>query len=180
VSAASEEAPVRIRGSVPADSRSIEALYPLAFPDEDLLQLVRILLLKPAITISLVAVEDSRISGNIIFTRCALNGGRDRAALLAPLAVAPDRQKQGIGSALVHAGLERLKGLGIQAVYVLGDPAYYGRFGFSPERSVKTPYPIPAKWADAWQSQRFGVAAEPLSGTLHLPDFWLDPALWAP
>jgi putative acetyltransferase len=173
-------APVRIRESVPADSTAIESLYPLAFPDEDLLPLVRNLLQDAVDTLSLVAVIDSRVAGNIIFTRCRLEGGTCLAALLAPLAVAPDQQKQGIGSALVRAGLARLRQEGIEAVYVLGDPAYYGRFGFLPERSVRTPCPIPPEWAGAWQSQRLRDAAEPSSGTLRVPDVWLDPALWSP
>lgn len=173
-------APVRIRESIPDDSTAIASLYPLAFPDEVLLPLVRNLLEDAVDALSLVAVIDSRIAGNIIFTRCCLDGGTLRAALLAPLAVAPDQQAQGIGSALVRAGLERLREEGIEAVYVLGDPAYYGRFGFSPEDSVRTPCPIPPEWADAWQSQRLRDAPEPSSGTLQVPDVWLDPALWSP
>lgn len=177
---APDKAPVTIRESVPADARAIESLYPLAFPDENLLPLVRKLLLDPMGTLSLVAVVGSEIAGNVIFTPCSLDDGKTRAALLAPLAVAPDHQRQGTGSALVRAGLERLREDGIQAVYVLGDPAYYGRLGFSPERSVSAPYPIRPEWADAWQSQRLDEAAGPLSGALQVGDAWLDPALWLP
>jgi len=173
-------APVRIRESVPADSTALASLYRLAFPDEDLLPLVRTLLQDATDALSLVAVIDSRVAGNIIFTRCRLEGGTRRAALLAPLAVAPDQQKQGIGSALVRDGLERLREEGIEAVYVLGDPAYYGRFGFSSEDSVRTPCPIPPAWADAWQSLRLRDAPEASSGTLQVPGVWLDPALWSP
>jgi putative acetyltransferase len=180
VSPAYEKAPVRLRESTPADLRSIEALYPLAFPDEGLVQLVRRLLQDPAITLSLVAVDETGIAGNIIFTRCRLDGEGLRAALLAPLAVTPQHQKQGVGTALVRAGLERLREEGVHAVFVLGDPAYYRRFGFSPERSVSAPYPIPPEWADAWQSQRLGKGTGSLGGILQVPDTWLDPALWSP
>lgn len=168
-----------IRKSVPSDSPSIEALYPRAFPDEELLPLVRELLADSANTVSLVATVDAAIVGNVIFTKGAVDRDSTEVALLAPLAVAPDYQRQGIGSALVRAGLSRLQDEGIAAVYVLGDPAYYRRLGFSPERSVRTPYPLPPEWADAWQSQALGSATAPTGGTLRLPECWLDPALWS-
>ena len=177
---AADKAPLRIRENVPADARAIESLYPLAFPDEDLLPLVRKLLRDSMNTLSLVAVSGSEIAGNVIFTHCTLDDGKVRAALLAPLAVLPDHQRQGTGSALVRAGLERLREDGIQAVYVLGDPAYYRRLGFSPERAVSTPCPMPPEWSDAWQSQRLVEAAAPLSGPLQVADAWLDPVLWLP
>ena len=170
---------LELRESVRSDERSIKALYPRAFPDEDLLPLVGDLLEHRDSTISLVASIDSGIVGNIIFTTCAADGGQQEAALLAPLAVAPEWQRQGIGSALVRAGLRRLREEGIGVVYVLGDPAYYGRLGFSAERSVRTPYPLPPEWADAWQSQCLGDAVALDGETLSLPAFWLDPRLWS-
>jgi putative acetyltransferase len=168
-----------IRRSVPSDRLAIEALYPRAFPDEDLVPLVQDLLEKRNDTVSLVAVIDSNLVGNIIFTIIGVDAGHQKAALLAPLAVSPKWQRQGIGSALVRTGLHQLLGEGISAVYVLGDPAYYGRLGFSPERSVRTPYPLPSEWADAWQSQTLGDAVGPAGGKLSLPEVWLDPALWS-
>ena len=63
---------------------------------------------------------------------------------------------------------------------VLGDPAYYGRFGFVPEESVTPPYPLPEEWADAWQSLRREPATILEDGALSLPAAWMDPALWGP
>ncbi|MGE5721582.1 MAG: GNAT family N-acetyltransferase, partial [Sphingomonadales bacterium] len=65
-----------------------------------------------------------------------------RALALAPLCVAPDRQHRGIGSRLVRAGLEWARDAQWEAVFVLGDPAYYRRFGFAlePARSFDSPY----------------------------------------
>jgi len=60
--------------------------------------------------------------------------------------VIPLLQRQGLGNSLVRAGLERLEQRRIKQVFVLGDPAYYQRFGFSPERQGLTPYPIPEEW----------------------------------
>ncbi len=173
------EAELEIRESADQDRAGIEALYPRAFPDEDLLPLVRDLVREPALTLSIVAVADSVVVGNVIFTKCVVDGWGGQGALLAPLAVAPKHQKQGIGSALVRDGLRRLEEAGIGLVFVLGDPAYYGRLGFRAETSVETPYPLPADWADAWQSLRLGDASAPDSGKLSLPGFWMDPALWS-
>jgi len=173
------ERPFAIRASGTRDRATIEALYPAAFPDEDLLPLVRDLLRDPAIAISLVAEDSSGVIGNIIFTRSSVTGNEGGAALLAPLAVAPTCQGQGIGTALVREGLRRLETEGIGLVFVLGDPAYYGRFGFRHEAFVSAPYPLPAEWADAWQSRCLGDAVARASGKLLLPDVWLDPALWS-
>ena len=83
--------------------------------------------------VSLVADDDSAIVGHIMFSPVSLSGHPAlRIMGLAPMAVFPDRQRKGIGSALVRAGLEQCKRLGFGAVVVLGHPAYYPRFGFSP------------------------------------------------
>ena len=99
---------------------------------------------------------------------------------MGPLAVAPTHQRQGIGSALVSNGLEKLEADGVSQVYVLGDPAYYGRLGFLPRSRVAPPYSLPEEWADAWQWMSLGNA-EPLEvGKLIVPEFWRNPALWGP
>jgi putative acetyltransferase len=83
---------------------AIELLYPDAFPDEDLLPLVRDLLPDTTVTTSIVGEIDSKIVGHVIFTKCGVVGEQTKAALLGPLVVTPARQGQGIGSALVRAG----------------------------------------------------------------------------
>jgi len=171
---------LEMRDSVPGDLRAIELLYPEAFPDEDLLPLVRDLLQDTAVTTSIVRVIDSRIVGHVIFTTCGVAGKRISASLLGPLAVTPARQGQGIGSALVRAGLRQLKDRDVRFVCVLGDPAFYGRLGFLPESSIRPPFRLPAEWEGAWQSQKTGDMATPCSGTLSVPKPWLQPALWAP
>jgi putative acetyltransferase len=174
------ERDLEIRPSVAQDQAAIELLYPRAFPAEDLLPVVRDMLRDSASTLSLVAVVDSAVVGSVVFTKCGVEGCNVKAALLAPLAVEPGKQKQGVGSALVRAGLRRLEEEGIGRVFVLGDPGYYARFGFDPERSVETPYPLPPVWADAWQSLRLeDEPGEIVAGKLSLPGFWLDPALWS-
>jgi len=83
--------------------------------------------------VSLVAEDDGAIVGHIMFSPVSLSGHPALLIMgLAPMAVSPDRQRRGIGSALVRAGLEQCKRLGFGAVVVLGHPAYYPRFGFLP------------------------------------------------
>lgn len=174
----SESSTCRVRASTPGDHASIEALYPRAFPDEDLLPLVHDLLKDEQEVISLVADIGGQVVGNVLFTLCTTAESDAVVALLAPLAVAPECQRRGIGSKLVRKGLERLRDRGVAVTYVLGDPAYYGRLGFMPERLVTTPYPLPSEWDGAWQSLPLNDTAPAPSGTLRPPARWLDPALW--
>jgi putative acetyltransferase len=165
---------------VPGDLISIEVLYPDAFPDEDLLPLVRDLLQDARVALSLVGIIGSSLVGHVIFTTCGVAGSSDKAALLGPLAVTSAWQRQGIGSAIIRAGLQQLENASVTQVYVLGDPAFYGRFGFVPETRVAPPYLLPAEWRGAWQSTSLGSVKPPLRGKLSVPQPWLQPALWAP
>ena len=169
---------IEIRESVPGDLASIEKLYPDAFPDEDLVSLVRELLQEASDALSLVGIIHSSLVGHVIFTTCGIAGCSDRVALLGPLAVAGAWRRQGIGGAIVRTGLQRLEEAGLTCVYVLGDPAYYGRLGFVPTAYVAPPYPL--EWREAWQSMSLGGAGPPHQGKLSVPQPWLKPALWAP
>ncbi len=83
--------------------------------------------------ISFVAEVDAAVVGHIMFSPVSVSADpRLRMMGLAPMAVAPAYQRQGIGSALVRAGLARCKALAFCAVVVLGHPEYYPRFGFLP------------------------------------------------
>ncbi|MBT8443958.1 MAG: N-acetyltransferase [Gammaproteobacteria bacterium] len=171
---------LNIRESTRDDLAAIESLYPAAFPDEDLLPLVRDLLNDAGVAMSLVGTIDERIVGHAIFTKCGVAGSRLNAALLGPLAVAPAWQRQGIGSALVRDGLRRLEDAAVNRVFVLGDPTYYGRLGFLPEHLTEPPYPLPSEYDGAWQSRTLDATTTPVAGKLSVPRQWLQPALWAP
>lgn len=83
--------------------------------------------------ISLVAEVSGDITGHIMFSPTSLSGDASLKMMgLAPMAVAPEQQRKGIGSMLVRAGLEECRLLGVAAVVVLGHPEFYPRFGFSP------------------------------------------------
>ena len=93
--------------------------------------------------LSLIAVEAEAVVGQVLFSRLRAPAA---ALALAPLAVRADRRRRGIGAGLVRAGLDRARREGWRAVVVLGDPAYYSRFGFRPEavRGMASPYAGPA------------------------------------
>lgn len=97
------------------------------------------------LVLSLVAYAE-KPAGHVAFSQLAIQEiPALKGCVLAPLAVVPEFQGQGVGSALVRHGLERLKADGYDLVVVLGDPMYYGRFGFTPglARRLKTPYDGP-------------------------------------
>ena len=169
-----------IRESIPGDLAAIESLYPEVFPDENLLPLIRSLLRETPAPLSLVGLIDLELVAHVMFTHCSVEGSSSKVALLGPLAVAPRTQRQGIGTALVRAGLRQLGDAGLSQVYVLGDPAYYGRFGFTPESRVMPPYALPPEWNGAWQSKTLRDTEAHPEGKLSLPGPWLQPALWAP
>jgi len=171
---------LEIRESRREELAAIESLYPEAFPDEDLLPLVRDLLNDTAVTISLVGTIDTQIVVHVIFTTCGVVGNSVKAMLLGPLAVAPTWQRQGIGNAIVQTGLRQLADSGVDLVLVLGDPAYYRRLGFLPEPVVEPPFPLPPDWDGAWQSQYLGRSAALRAGKLSVPPQWLQAGLWTP
>ena len=171
--------PFEIGECRPEDDASIEALYRAAFPDEDLLPLVRKLRASPDV-LSLVALVEGELAGHIAFATCHVGVPPAMAALLGPLAVAPAFQGQGVGGALVNAGLEMLEEIGMACVFVLGDPAYYGRFGFEADNGVAPPYPLPDAWRGAWQSRVLIPDIGPLTGSLVVPRPWRQPSLWQP
>lgn len=83
--------------------------------------------------VSLVAIVDDAVAGHILFSPVTLSANADaRIAGLAPMAVLPQRQRQGIGTALVRAGLDECRRLSFESVVVLGHAEYYPRFGFLP------------------------------------------------
>ena len=81
--------------------------------------------------LALVAEEDGEIVGHVMFSYVTLTGEQElEVLLLSPLAVAPARQRQGIGRALVNAGIDRVRARGEPMIVVEGIPAYYPQFGF--------------------------------------------------
>jgi putative acetyltransferase len=135
-----------IREEQPGDIPAIHRLNTAAFPTEAEANLVDTLRDQHALTLSLVAEEAGEILGHIAFSpmTTATPSGLKLIGL-APMAVTPERQNQGIGTALVREGIQRCTQLGIDAIIVLGHPEYYPRFGFRPaaEFSIRSEYDVP-------------------------------------
>jgi putative acetyltransferase len=125
----------------------IRSINQAAFGRPDEADLVDRLRSEGAVLLSLVAeVEvEPRIVGHILFSRMWIDTseGPVSAVALAPVAVPPDHQGQGIGSRLIRYGLDSLRTQGEQIVIVLGHPDYYPRFGFSSEQAhaLESPFP---------------------------------------
>ena len=108
-------------------------------------------------TLSLIATENDRAVGHILYsaTRLSGQGPKCSSTILAPLAVVPAAQRQGVGGKLIAHGLQHLSRSGTGLVFVLGPPDYYPRHGFEPaaKYGLKPPYSIPVEHADAWMVQ---------------------------
>ena len=124
---------IPIRPERPEDSSSIRRVNELAFGRPAEADLVERLRHACADALSLVA-DDGTVVGHIVFTPVTWEGTRSHVIGmgLAPMAVLPDRQRQGIGSQLVRQGLHILRERHCPFVVVVGHPEYYPRFGFEP------------------------------------------------
>ncbi|MEZ6065774.1 MAG: N-acetyltransferase [Planctomycetaceae bacterium] len=98
--------------------------------------------------------------------------------ILAPLAVRPEFQRQGIGTAVVEAGIQQLVEQGVDIVFVYGDPAYYARYGFEPASAASFHAPYPLQYPFGWQARCLTASAKlPAAATLTCVAL-RDPALW--
>jgi putative acetyltransferase len=129
--------PPRIRPEEPGDGPAIRVVHDRAFgrPAEG-----RLVAALQAVTprVSLVAADGAAIVGHILFTPVVVEStaGSWTALGLAPMAVLPEHQRRGVGSALVRDGLRACRALGEAVIFVLGHPGYYPRFGFRPARPL--------------------------------------------
>ena len=135
-----------VRAEKEIDRDSVYAVHSSAFETPSEAHLVDALREQAQPLVSLVAEDHGELVGHILFSPVSLSGNPELKVMgLAPLAVTPEHQRRGFGSALVRAGLERCRELGSTAVVVLGHPEYYPRFGFSPAArfGIDSEYPVP-------------------------------------
>jgi putative acetyltransferase len=136
---------ITIRPESTVDLDAIRQVHRLAFGGEIEALLVDQLRAGNHTRLSLVAEIAGQIAGHILFSdlQIATAQGDIAALALAPVAVLPERQRQGIGSALIRAGLEQACQTGHRIVIVVGHPTYYPRFGFSAQLAA----PLQSKYA---------------------------------
>lgn len=144
-----------IREALDSDLEDVLTVEQAAFGSEEEACLVRNLLRDDTARpyLSLLAFAKDQAVGHILFTKVRLEPDAPiSASILAPLAVIPEMQNQGIGTQLSQIGLEMLAKAGVDLVFVLGHPTYYPRFGFTPAGVLgfTAPHPIPEDHAPAW------------------------------
>lgn len=179
---------VEIRKSIESDKTEIAKIHRAAFGEEkgsviaDLA--IGLLADKTAMPLlSLVAVDQNRLIGHVIYTKVSIAEAEESvsAQILAPLAVLPDAQRTGVGTRLIKEGLEQLRALGVELVFVLGHPDYYPRCGFTPagELGFEAPYPIPEEHAAAWMVQDLtGETIGRIKGRVQCSEVLSQPEHW--
>lgn len=135
---------VMIRSEAPRDREAIESVTAAAFSNAPYSShseqfIVNELRNTGELTLSLVAEEGGSIVGHVAISPVTISDGSSGWYGLGPLSVTPDRQNHGIGTELVRQALEQLRALGAAGCVVLGDPKYYGRFGFRAEPALVLP-----------------------------------------
>lgn len=116
-----------VRPAHDGEAEAVRAVEMIAFGRNGEADLVTALVSSPVLTISLVAECEGKIVGHVLLSEI---GGPVRSLALAPLAVLPDYREMLVGTELVRSAIERATEAGFEAMFVLGDPLYYERFGF--------------------------------------------------
>jgi putative acetyltransferase len=133
---------MQIRQERPEDATTIRVVTDAAFKGKPYshqteARIIDALRAAGALTISLVEIENAEIVGHVAFSPVRINGAASDWYGLGPVSVRPDRQQRGIGQALIRDGLQRLQSTSAAGCVLLGDPAYYGRFGFESDPNLR-------------------------------------------
>lgn len=159
-----------VRDECPEDFATVHSIHEKAFGRKDEADLVDRLRHERVVLVSFVAEREKQIIGHILFSRMWIetSGPPVSAAALAPVAVLPEQQGQGVGAELIRYGLDGLRQRGETIAIVLGSPNYYARFGFSAEkaRNLVSPFPPGAFMALELKSG----ALDGIAGQVKYPD----------
>lgn len=168
---------MEIRREVPGDALQVRRVNELAFEGTAEADIIDRLREKCSESVSIVAMVDNQIVGHILFTPAWLESTHDRVfgMGLAPLAVLPGYQNQGIGGKLIQAGLEVMQKDGWPFVIVLGHPGYYPRYGFeiASRSGIRCEYE--AVPDEAFMIHVFDPSVVPLAGAVaHYQPEWAE------
>jgi putative acetyltransferase len=167
---------LQIRDETSADFGGVSEVIRRAFGREDEASLVDRLRAQGYVRRSLIAETDGRIVGHVLFSALDIVSPTSTvsALALAPVAVLPEWQRQGIGSQLIERGLEISRNYGHRIVTVLGHPNYYPRFGFSAELAARLDSPFAGK-PSFMALELVAGALEGVAGrVLYAPPFGID------
>ena len=138
---------ITVRAEQAEDIPAVRRVNELAFGQPDEAALVDALREVSGPQVSLVAVEDGQVVGHIFFSPVSIESedSTSSALGLAPMAVLPQYQRQGIGAQLIREGLRECQRMGCNVVVVLGHPEYYPRFGFIPasQKGLRSEFTVP-------------------------------------
>lgn len=160
-----------IRTEIPIDAGGIDRLLREAFKRDDEADLVKALREDGLLTLGVVATDDEgHVVGYVAFCPVDIQGEDRNWVGLAPLAVDESLRGQGLGEKLIYEGLDSLNEFSYAAVVVLGDPTYYGRFGFKPAAA----HDLHCRWPDTEATfQLYPLADDALNdahGEVTFPD----------
>jgi putative acetyltransferase len=175
-----------VREAMPQDLDTIKSIYLDAFDDAEKARVSKLAadllcLGDHSEAFSLVAERECRLIGHIGLSLVRFKSKTAiKAYILAPLAVKPDAQKQGVGSLLVECAIDRLTEQRVDLLFVYGDPKYYGRFGFNTDTALNFIPPYDLEYPFGWMARvlnEIDVSIQtPLKLTSVVP--LNDPALW--
>ena len=175
----------RIRIATCLDRDDVREIHLCAFPEgeKQIVSTLAVNLLSEETntkTISLVAEADGAVVGHIAFSPVTVNNNNSwKGYILAPLGVKPEYQKRDIGSKLIESGMERLAKMGVNVLFVYGDPNYYGKFGFNAHNAAVYSPPYELQYAFGWQA--ITLNEDIFAGStvrISCVDSLSDPKLW--
>jgi len=174
-----------IRVATSLDRDDVREIHLCAFPDgeKQIVSTLAVNLLSDETspkTISLVAEADGAVVGHIAFSPVTINSNKSwKGYILAPLGIKPDYQKRQIGSKLIESGMDRLSKMGVNVLFVYGDPKYYGKFGFNADLASGYSPPYELQYPFGWQAiiLNDGVFTE-LTVKISCVDSLKDAELW--
>lgn len=179
---------LQIKQTTQVDLQDILHVENLAFGDDkgpEIVGLVDDLLKDPTATprLSLLAFDNDKPVGHILFTRSEIEGAEKSisSVILAPLAVIPEAQSQGVGRQLIERGLQILTESNTHLVFVLGHPGYYPRHGFTPAFpfGLHPTFPIPTINEPAWMVQELSPnTLNHVTGKITSADALNHPQYW--
>jgi putative acetyltransferase len=169
--------PIRIRQERPDDAREVASVVESAFADASVADFTDRIRRSPAYVpaLTFVAEEGGELLGFTMLSEVELEGRTEPLLILTPMAVRPDRQREGIGAELVRAAVADADARGEPLVLVEGVPAYYPRFGFVPATGLGLLRPDERIPEAAWLALPLAGYDASIRGNIVYPDFFPGP-----